>query len=467
MDQATLLYDAKCQICRNLALKVQTHARKPLAIVALTDPEASRMLEKFYPDGWDHDFYLLENGSCRKGISAVPKLVRTLGAKKFGSLLAEYASFRLARQTCDTKAKKHDHGSSDGNGHHHDVPTRRRVLAYAAAAPLLALSKVPKLTDPFEPGGGREEKLPDLSVNLAVVWRDDSGHLHAQVRSLKNAVRSESGFTKKSTNSKIVGRDHKILEQSPNFGGEPRVGVLAAREPQFALKMSHMDVDAEGEKRFMDTWGYAADYGRFSVTLNLGNSTVGTPRGTEVAATMSGMIRHDMALPMVDVVAFVGTEDALTQIQGYTVGVRALRDFHAQAGRSRVAELYASVEEGVAGAVDVYRRNLTEVLSPVKSKLVISSMPELMQFVDVQSELQRIRGEILSTRIGTNAGGDAAIAIQGGCDCSCSCDCCCGCGCGCGCGFCGCMCICECCCSCGCSCGCGCCAGGGSTEVIV
>lgn len=466
MDQATLLYDAKCQICRNLALKVQTHARKPLSIVALSDPEASRMLEKFYPDGWDHNFYLLENGSCHKGIAAVPKLVRKLGAKKFGSLFAEYASFRIARKTCDVKAKDHDHGSN-GNGHHQDVPTRRRVLAYAAAAPLLALSKVPKLSDPFDLGNPGPQKLPDLAVNLAVVWRDGSGHVHTRVQSLNHAVRSESGFTKKSTNSKIVGRDQKVLEQSPDFGHDSPVGTQA-KGPQFALRFSHMDVDAEGEKRFMDTWGYAADHGRYSVTLNLGNSTVGTPRGTEVAATMSGMIRHDMALPLVDVVAYLGVEDALTQMQGYVAGVRALRDFHAQAGRSRVAELYASVEESVASAVEVYRRNVAEPLSPVKSKLVISSMPELMQFVDVKSELARIRQEIMSSRIAPNAAGDlSADATAGGCDCSCSCDCCCGCGCGCGCGFCGCMCICECCCSCGCSCGCGCCAGGGSTEVAV
>ncbi|HEX9492792.1 MAG TPA: hypothetical protein VGA33_05990, partial [Thermoanaerobaculia bacterium] len=74
MEKPVLLYDAKCQICRNLALKLQYNARKPVEIIALSDPEAAKMLERFYPDGWKHDFYLVQNGSCRKGLGALPKL---------------------------------------------------------------------------------------------------------------------------------------------------------------------------------------------------------------------------------------------------------------------------------------------------------------------------------------------------------------------------------------------------------
>jgi predicted DCC family thiol-disulfide oxidoreductase YuxK len=100
MEKPVLLYDAKCQICRNLALKLQYNARRPIDITALSDPEAAKMLERFYPDGWKHDFYLIQNGSCRKGLSALPKLTSIVGARRLGALIGEYTSFRLTRATC-------------------------------------------------------------------------------------------------------------------------------------------------------------------------------------------------------------------------------------------------------------------------------------------------------------------------------------------------------------------------------
>jgi hypothetical protein len=465
LDQTVLLYDAKCPICRNLALKVRTHARKPLEIVALSDPEASRMLKPFYPQGWTHEFYLLENESCRKGLAAIPKLVGLLGPKQFGSLIAEYGTYRISKGTCSTK--KHDHGKApadgngNGNGHgatHGEGATRRRMLAYAAAAPLLALAKVPQLTDPF---AGSSKKLPEIGINLAVVWRNSDGSFKTEVRPAPaSAFRAGPDFgTSKSNNKKITGREQQILEQSAGFGDRAHGVAAESVGPQFVLRREHMDVEGPGgEARFMDTFAYAADYGRYSVTLNVGHGTVGSRNRTVVASTLSGMIRHDLPIPLVDVVSFIGTADAATHFDAYVEGVKALRRFHADAGRDRVSTVYESIEDGLRNAATVYRRNVTEEHEPVKSKIVITSMPELMQFVDVKPELGRMRGRIASS-------GAAPMVVQaeevsGGCDCTCSCECCCGCGCGCGCGLCGCMCICECCCSCGCGCGCGCCAGG-------
>jgi hypothetical protein len=459
MEQAVLLYDAKCAVCRNLALKVHAHARKPIEIVALSDPEASRRLASFYPEGWDHDFYLLENGSCRKGLSAIPKLVGALGAKQFGSLLAEYATYRITKRTCGTK--DHDHGTKQAGGNG-EGPTRRRMLAYAAAAPLLALSKIPRLGDPFK--AGPPERLPDIGINFALVWRDADGSFRTEVRpASKSAMRAAADFGgKKATNKKITGRDQQILEQSPNFGDPVgRVAAQAAGDSQFVLRREHMDVEGPGgEARFMDTFAYAADYGRYSLTLNVGNGTVGIRNRTVVAATMSGMIRHDLAMPLVDMISFAGlagSEDAAAHFDAYAAAVNALGRFHAGAGRARVATVYESIEEGLRTAAKVYRRNVTAELKPLKSTITITSMPELMQFVDAKAELSRIRQELAASTPAVEA--DPEV-VASGCNCECSCDCCCGCGCGCGCGLCGCMCICECCCSCGCGCGCGCCAGG-------
>ena len=463
MEQTTLLYDAKCPVCRNLALKVHNHARKPIEIVALSDPQASERLKSFYPNGWDHDFYLLENGSCRKGVSAIPKLVGALGVKRFGSLLAEYATYRINKRACSTKGRDKAAEHTHGNGNGHDGPTRRSLLAYAAAAPLLALSKVPRLGDPFE--GQPSERMPDIGINFALVWRDTDGSFRTEVRSAaKSAIRPSADFGGKTVNNKkITGRDQQVLEQSANFGQPAsRIASEAAADAQFLLRREHMDVEGPGgEARFMDTFAYAADYGRYSLTLNVGNGTVGIRNRTVVAATMSGMIRHDLALPLVDIVSFggfAGSEDAGAHFDAYAAAVSALRRFHAAAGRASVATLYESIEEGLRSAAKVYRRNVSAELKPLKSTITITSMPELMQFVDSKVELGRIRKELASSGV-TGVEADPEV-VASGCNCECSCDCCCGCGCGCGCGFCGCACICECCCSCGCGCGCGCCAGG-------
>jgi len=131
-----LLYDHKCNLCRNLAYKIHVSTNKKVEIKSLSDPEAAEILKRFYPGGWSHDFYVIEDKVCRKGIRALFKLLKPLGPAGMASLLSEYSAFKIARAA----------NTGTNNGHQ---TTRRSMLKYAALAPVVTgLSKF-SLADPF------------------------------------------------------------------------------------------------------------------------------------------------------------------------------------------------------------------------------------------------------------------------------------------------------------------------------
>jgi hypothetical protein len=448
VEGATLLYDAKCELCRGLALKVRHHAKRPLAIVALTDPEAGKILRNFYAGGWTHDFYLIDSGTCRKGVAALPKLLGLLGPRQFGLLIGEYAAFRVARTTCDHKHEK--------TAKPHAVPaaangtSRRHVIAMAAAAPLLApLSRLPKLSGPFEP---RQRDLPGISVNVALVWSEGPGVSRTEVKAVPDAVRATGSFENANVESKVHHREDVVVAQSRDGQDGAPAAHDASDGPRFMLRRTTLRGerirDGVAEARFMDFYGLGADYGRYNVSLSVGRGHGGV--------SLAGIVRHDLAVPVLDYVMFVGDEelDATGHLTAYREGVRELRRFHAEAGRERLASLYGEIEAGFANAVGIYRDNASERLVPFRNELVITSAPELMKFVDLRAEL---------ARFANRPGGPAHLrpaalndtAKEGGCNCSCSCACCCAIGCGIGASTCpG---ICGLCCGCGCGCGCGCC----------
>lgn len=468
MEESVLLYDAKCGICRDLALKVRANAKEPIEIMALSDPEAVSMLEGFYPDGWKHDFYLMRNGTCRRGVLALPRLWRMLGLRNLGALVGEYASFKSEQARC-SRARNGDE-AAHAAGSNGMSPSRRQVVTMAAAAPFLAsVSKLSAL------GGQLETPLRQddagIQMNLAVVWRDAAGVFHTDVKNGARAVRRTGEFKKKDAEVRITDRSHAVLEKSAHVGDAreaPQMSLSGEKADRDGLEFLLQRNSLKGEKlrngaaenRFVDSYSLGVDHARYNISLNVGRGTLDGHNGTVVATTLSGMIGHDLALPLIDYVVFAGSDgdDAATHYAGYVEGVKALRRFHEQAGRARVAKLYREIETGLAQAVEIYDRNVSESLVPVKSKLVLTSMPELLQFVDYHEELAR-----MPERLPLSEGAKNFLVMQqeeingGGCDCNCSCGCCCGCGCGCGCGLCGCSCDCFCCCECGCGCGCNCC----------
>ncbi|HKV07654.1 MAG TPA: hypothetical protein VJ725_05905 [Thermoanaerobaculia bacterium] len=454
MEDAILLYDAKCPLCRNLALKIRFHARRPVEIMALSDPEASAILNRFYPKGWEHDFYLIHKSSCRKGILALPKLMRVMGLRQFGSLLGEFVSYSTARAKCsDGSPAAAAPAGADKNLMH----SRRQLVTMAAAVPLLApFAKLPRLSDPFERSS--PEGLSDISANLAVVWRDTTGSFHAEVRPIGSAVRKTGGFKKQTgTNAKITHREQVILEESPGTESKRTAGGLDS--VPFVLRRTILEGEANKngvvESRFLDSYGLGLDYGRFNISLNAGAAG---PRGGALGpASLSGMVRHDFAIPLIDYIVFAGDEqaDVATHFSAYLEGVRALRRYHSAAKQGRIANLYTEIEAGFEKALEIFTRNVSEQIVPVKSKIVITSMPELMKFVDLGPELAQASLRI--AELNTFAPVLKSEGTEADCDCTCSCDICCGCGCGCGGGTCGIDCSCGCGCCAACECGCSCC----------
>lgn len=148
-----LVYDHKCGLCRNLAYKIHFNAGSKIEIKALSDPDVVPMLQKFYPNGWTHDFYVVHDGVCRKGLWGLPKLLTALGVKNSAALLSEYATYRLARAV------------SAGNGFQQ---SRRNLLKSMAATPLLyGFSKVTL------PNAFNSPPQHGLSVHIAQVQRPD------------------------------------------------------------------------------------------------------------------------------------------------------------------------------------------------------------------------------------------------------------------------------------------------------
>lgn len=440
MENPVLLYDAKCPICRNLAMKIRFHARTPVDIVALSDPEASAILTRFYPEGWKHDFYFVHGGTCRKGIRALPKLLRVMGVRQLGSLLGELASYNTARARCSDSSPA---AKAPAGAENHLLPSRRQIVTMAAAVPLLTpFTKLPRLSDPFE--GSSAESLSPIGANLAVVRRNAAGNFETEVRAIRSAGRRNGGFKKTASDAKITHREQMVLAESPGSDSKRTPG--GAADIPFVLRRTVIEGEAtkkDGtvESRFVDFYGLGLDYGRFNLSVNVGT---GGPRGgPRNAASVSGMVRHDLAIPLIDYIVFAGDAptDIATHLTAYLEGVRALRRHHFAAKRGRIANLYGEIEAGFEKALEIFTRDMTEQIAPIQGKIAITSMPELMKFIDLSSELPELKAEETTVD----------------CDCTCSCDICCGCGCGCGGGTCGIDCSCGCACCAACECGCSCC----------
>src|SRR4051812_30530729 len=158
-----LFYDSKCQICRKLAQKIYFSSQQAVEIKPLASEEARQTLDRFYPDGWAHDFYVVHDGTCTKGLPALPKLARAVGLRRMTSLLGEYASYQLSPRTCGPA----------------EVQTsKRNFIKYAAMTPLLAgfskLAAAAPLMDAHSEGNG-------FLVHVAEVHGDDTGAFQPKV----------------------------------------------------------------------------------------------------------------------------------------------------------------------------------------------------------------------------------------------------------------------------------------------
>jgi hypothetical protein len=422
-----LVYDHKCNICRNLAYKIHIATKKQVEIKALSDPETAEVLKKFYPDGWSHDFYIVDNGACRKGMRGLTRLMKSLGVKGMAELLSEYSAFKIAKSA---------HAATT-NGHQ---PSRRTMMKYAALAPVMAgLSKF-SLADPFKSSAG------DFSVHIAQVTEGSSDD-----EWVSNAWRCDQclGTTPK------FGQGNMDTKQSSvdTILADTRTPLLFDGHASANLKVIKKVLTTETVKdgvplhRVMDIYSVLLDHPRFNITFNVGNGPVTSPtRGAEVGTTIAVMINHDLPIPNIDFIAIENNDYVYNTAKypyAYRSGIQALADIHGKGSGNALARVY----KGIADSMDIMKAELEkavpDTLMPIHSKVVITSLPELMKFTTIPSTV--------------NFG-----ATVGGCDCTLTC--CCGCGtclgCGCSIGLCfpPVPCFCNACVGCGCGCGacCGC-----------
>lgn len=419
-----LLYDHKCNLCRDLAYKIHINTRKEVAIKSLSDPETLEILHRFYPAGWSHDFYVIDEDVCAKGVRALTKLLRPLGARGMIELLSEYSAFKLSRKT--TARQRNGHQAS-----------RRKMLKYAALAPVISgLSKL-SLADPYT------STSEDFRVHIARVTANGSTGWNTECWRCEECIQSTPTFKQGRMDVKQSGRITVLKDTSSAFVSSAGVANLKIIKTDLTAEVFRDKVPVE---RDMTIYAAILDHSRFKISFNVGNGPVKTTTGDlDKATTVSALITHDLPIANVDVIGFESSYqlNATYYPEAYTEGIKSLAGLHQKNGSNSLSRLYGEI----AASMSIVKSELSNVVPddfvPIHSKGIITSLPQLMKFVDVPSSLVHFGN-----------------TIQGGCDAGCKCNCsaCCGCGCGfglelctdgdpCGCGCCiGCACDCSICC---------------------
>ena len=420
-----LFYDGKCHICRSLAFKIHFLSSGKVGVVSLTTKEAKTTLDSFYPAGWKWDFYVVENGTCSRGLKALPKLIPALGIRSLRSLVADYGRY-WSRGPCTTKMATASTG------------WRSAMQALAFTPFMYLVSKIPA-------EGAMETSATGITVNIADVTIDNSGPPDYVARAWEcpHCVRSVLPVRPKPTRKKIVENrvSATLLDSTAPAWSDSDEGVVMTKILRSSFSARYED---GGPSREIATFGASVTHPRFDIAVHAGR---------DLAVTMAAMTHHDLPVPVVDEIVFTDTNQvASSHLRGFAAGVRELRELHTRANRHQLAQVYGQVQVGLLSLADEFEASVSEVLQPPQSRMVITSMPDLLRSVRLPEELQQ-RWELSRDRTPVAEG-----AVQPmGCDCSCSCDLCCGCGCSFG--FCGSPFPCDCDCCLGCDCGCGCCLG--------
>lgn len=412
-----LVYDSKCGICRNLAQKVHAMSDQRIEIQPLSSPEAHRVLSKFYPDGWAHDFYVVRNDKCRKGIMALPRLMKDVGVRNMASLMAEYGSLRF---------KANAAANGNGNGAQR---SKRDLLKFAALSPLmLAFSK------PERSGAGSEDSQPGrLKIHVAEVERLGAGQFKVRAYRCDDCLKQPEKMTGVPQGSAAHPIENKMLTEGPVSGLELLKGQSASYKIK-RVRYERESVRNGSVSRDMKTiHSSMLEHSRYNLVLSFGEG---------FRTTAAGMAQHDLPIPALDYVIMKGdpAADAVEHFAAYAAGVRELARLHEREGRGELARVYRDMARGLGISGERFEKQVGRSILPGRNEFVITSMPEVMKFVQKPAHLKVTQEDDVT---------------EAACTCECSCGVCCGCGCSLG--FClepVSPCGCDCCIACGCGCGC-------------
>ncbi|MDA8372443.1 MAG: hypothetical protein M0026_21585 [Nocardiopsaceae bacterium] len=404
---AVLIYDASCSLCTGLATKIRHHARTPVEIRALSDPRAAQLLAEFYPNGWEHDFYLVEEHACSKGARSLNKLRKYVGARLLAQLVGEYASAKVT-------AKR---ASLGGNG-----GVKGRALA-AVEASIAGFPRVP---------GAFEQPSPDHVVNFAEGRVDHTGSIDVRAWTNTGKLRKIEHFTRSSEHAE--GRVQRVDEHTLRDLVIPQIGPLVIDRAEIVKERV---LNSGVERRSMVTLNAALEAPRYHIGIFVGHGDLETEDGVIQGATMAVGIRHDLAVPVADVVTLAdgSSQPVRRHLDSYSASLGRLKDVHSAAeGRAGLVSLYEDIRQGFDRLVQEFADVVPGDYRPLKNRMLVSATPEILRFVEYPPSFSSV--------------------VPTGCDCSCSCGACCAVGCGVGacippkpCGP-------GCCISCGCGCGC-------------
>jgi hypothetical protein len=444
----TLLYDAKCEICNRLAFQLR-EAADDLSLVALSDPEAERLLGQFYDDP-DHDFYLIEGDTVRKGARALPKLRKLVGTRTLAGLVREYAEYKTQQGDC---GGDHDHDHDGG------LLSRRTFSSGMSATALSVASPLLDLTSPPEKKGKQIKPRPPkgLTARVARITPDGDGGFTASVTEDASLVRDRT-FTK-DKDPMVQSRKKQPAKMEPADSG--KIETTGAHEinratldvqpehPNGALRQA---IETSGDSATttgrMDRYGLIDDRDRFGLSLNFGRGPMVIDGESAVEETLSGKIHHDVPAKTVD---FLQLEtdyeaDLAEHVDAYVVGLRAFSDHYAASNETKLAELYGSLADRLAAVGPEFTAAVDGETTPVTNTLGISSVPHWTRYVESPSATAETSTQSVTTE-GVNCEcGCCGLSCCSDCGCGCSiclgseigcsCGCCiigCGGGCGCGC----------------------------------
>lgn len=449
--EPTLLYDAKCQICNRLAFQLR-EAADDLSLVALSDPDGQRLLAEFYDDP-DHDFYLVEGDTVRKGARALPKLRRMVGTRTLAGLVREYAEYKTQGSDCGAD---HDHDHADDGG----LLSRRTFSSGMSATALSVASPLLDLTSPPEKKGTQLKARPPkgMTARVARITPDGDGGFTATVTEDASLVRDRT-FTKdkdpmvqsrKKQPAKMEPADSGKIETTGTHQISTATLDVTPEHSNDALQQAiEVSGDTETTTGRMDRYGLVDDRDRFGLSLNFGRGPMVIDGESAVEETLSGKIHHDVPEKTVD---FLQLEtdyeaDLAEHMDAYVVGMQALGDYYAGSNDRKMAELYDSLANRLSAVAPEFVDAIDGETTPVTNTLGISSVPHWSRYVESPTASSDTATQSVTT--------EGTSCECGCCGLSCCSDCGCGCsiclgteiGCGCGCCLIG----------CGGGCGCGCC----------
>ncbi len=446
-----LLYDAKYEMCNELAYKVRAYADKPLRLVALSDPEADELLERFHPNGWSEDFYLVDGSSCRKGVRALPKLIRIVGVRDFCSLANDYAQWQQQSEDCDHENHETQNSQKAKNN------TSRRSFAKAMSAAAVPLAApVGVVAGASEPKSFENRPPSGLQARVARIRPDGDG-FDVTVEREPELVRQETWRddemvttqTKKKP-AKMEARDHTTLHDVDSLLIQRAEVDVVPESPNAnlasAFQQSGPDSSDTGE---LIRHGVIDDQSRFGFSFNLGHGPMTVDGDPSVESTLSGQVSHDLPEKTVDFLKFESEreEDLSTHLNAYIAGMRGLQQYYSENSNQKMEVLYGQM----ATRLETISPKLVESIgndhAPLENVVGISSVPYWNRYVESPTTESEDLHQSVTTQ-GTSC-------ECGCCGLSCCTDCGCGCsiclgtepGCGCGCCIIG----------CGGGCGCGCC----------